>query len=149
MDQSPHSAALGKGRGKGQRRPRKAKGAPGQVPVPPMNMGQNTMGPGQPGMPPMQGVQNNPQMSHMSSYAQGPTSMQQQTPPFGGNPNQQQWYNQQQPQQQGYYPQQMANGIFLLPVKARFLFKISYFIQLIDSSGHNKSINPSKRYQIC
>lgn len=109
MDQSPHSGALGKARGKGQRRPRKLKGGPGQVPVPPMSLGQNPMGQGQPGMPGMQGVPPNPQMSHMTGYGQGPATMQQ-GQQFGGNPTQQQWYNQQQQQPQGYYPQQMANG---------------------------------------
>lgn len=106
MDQSP--AALGKGRGKGQRRQRKLKGNnPGQVPVTPMNMGQNAMGPAQPGMPGMQNVQSNPQMTHMA-YGQGPAAMQQQNQQFPGS--QQQWYNQQQAQAQGYYPQQMPNG---------------------------------------
>lgn len=108
MDQSPHSAALGKGRGKGQRRPRKIKANPGQVPVAPMNMGQNTIGPAQSGMPGMQNVPNNPQMTHMGAYPQGPATMQQQNPQFPSN--QQQWYNPQQAQPQGYYPQQMANG---------------------------------------
>lgn len=110
MDQSPHSAALGKGRGKGQRRPRKIKTTPGQVPVAPMNMGaQNTItGPAQQPMPGMQNVQSNPQMTHMGAYGQAPAAMQQQNPQFANN--QQQWYNQQQAQPQGYYPQQMPNG---------------------------------------
>lgn len=69
VDQSPRSAALGKGRGKGQRRPRKPKSASGQIPTPggmvqpgmgQMQMGQNpNMGqPQQPNMGMgMQGVQ--------------------------------------------------------------------------------------------
>lgn len=109
MDQSP--AAMGKSRGKGQRRPRKPKPPAGQVPVNPMAMNQNQMG-HQSGMP-MQGVPGGPgsQMSHMGVYGQGPASLQQQQGQQFGNtgPGQQQWYSQQQ-QQTGYYPQQMANG---------------------------------------
>lgn len=110
MDQSP--AALGKSRGKGQRRPRKPKPPPGQVQVNPMAINQNPMS-HQPGMS-MQGVPGGPgsQISHMGVYGQGPASMQpQQGQQFGnGGPGQQQWYNQQQQPQTGYYPQQMSNG---------------------------------------
>lgn len=107
VDQSP--AAIGKGRGKGQRRPRKPKAAAGQVPVNPMALGQSPMGQGQQGMP-MQTVPGpSSQMGHMGVYGQGPGGMQQQGQQFGNNPGQQQWYNQQQ-QQQGYFPPQMSNG---------------------------------------
>ncbi|XP_008193999.1 mediator of RNA polymerase II transcription subunit 12 isoform X1 [Tribolium castaneum] len=99
VDQSP--AAMGKGRGKGQRRPRKPKTVPGQLPVNPMGMNQPQMGQGQ---MPMQVPGPNPQMHNMGGYGQGP--MPQQGQQYGNN--QQQWYNQQQ-QQQGYYPPQMAN----------------------------------------
>lgn len=103
MDQSP-AGGVGKGRGKGQRKPRKPK-APGPMHVNPMTIGQSPMGQGAPGIPmAVQGA--NPQMGHgMAGY--GPTSgMQQQGGQYGANANQPGWYGQQQPQQpqQGYYP---------------------------------------------
>lgn len=115
MDQSPRSAALNKGRGKGQRRPRKSKSASGQIPGGTMGMGQSPLAQTQPGMA-MQGVQGpTPQVPHISAYSQAAGAMQQ-TQQFSATPSQQQWYNQQQQQQQqqqpqGYYPQQMANSM--------------------------------------
>ncbi|XP_071052506.1 mediator of RNA polymerase II transcription subunit 12 isoform X3 [Onthophagus taurus] len=107
VDQSPLGAFPGsKGRGKGQKRKPK-KGAPGQMPVTSMTMGQQHMGQVQPNMAGMQGVQQqNPQIQHMGNYGQGPGGMQQPQPnqQFAANPNQQQWYN-----QQTYYPQQINN----------------------------------------
>lgn len=98
VDQSP--AALGKGRGKGQRRPRKPKGGAA---------GQPQVGAMAPQQVAMQGVPA-AQMGHMGGvYGQGMQQAQQ----FGaGNAGQQQqWYGQQQQApQQGYYPPQMANG---------------------------------------
>lgn len=101
MDQSP-AGGVGKGRGKGQRKPRKPKAAPGPMHVNPMSMGQSPMGQGTPGLP-MAVQGGNPQMGHgMAGY--GPTGgMQQQAGQYGGNANQQGWYSQQQ-QQPGYYP---------------------------------------------
>jgi mediator of RNA polymerase II transcription subunit 12 len=105
VDQSP--AAVGKGRGKGQRRPRKPKAVPGQLPVNAMGMNQPQMAQGQPGMS-MQVPGPNPQMHNMPGYAQGP-GMPQQGQQYANANNQQLWYGQQQ-QQPGYYPPQMANG---------------------------------------
>lgn len=113
--QSPHSGILSKGRGKGQRRPRKAKSASGQMASAAMAVTQSPMAQTQPGMA-MQGVQGpSQQMQHMGQYNQGASGMQQ-GQQFGAAMGQQQWYNQQQqqqqqqqPQQQGYYPQQMPN----------------------------------------
>lgn len=109
VDQSP-LGTLGKGRGKGQRRPRKLKGPSGQIPVPALNMGQSPLSQNQQGMAAMQGIQGaNSQISHIqSSYPQNPTTMpgQQSGQQFASNQNQQQWYN----QQQGFYPQQINNG---------------------------------------
>lgn len=113
MDQSPRSAALSKGRGKGQRRPRKPKSASGQLPGAPMGMTPSPLSQPQPNIP-MQGVQGpSPQVPHMGPYSQ-PTAGMQQGQQFANTPGQQQWYNQQQQQQQaqGYYPQQMTNGEF-------------------------------------
>jgi hypothetical protein len=104
VDQSP--AAVGKGRGKGQRRPRKPKAVPGQLPVNAMGMNQPQMAQGQPGMS-MQVPGPNPQMHNMPGYAQGP-GMPQQGQQYANANNQQHWYGQQQ-QQPGYYPPQMAN----------------------------------------
>lgn len=107
VDQSP--AAVGKGRGKGQRKPRKKSG-PGQMHMTPM-MNQSPMGGGQGqpgagmagmgGMQPGANVQS--QMGHggMGGYGQQGMQQGQQYP---GNQHQQ-WYGQNQQQQQQFYPQ--------------------------------------------
>ncbi|XP_045472646.1 mediator of RNA polymerase II transcription subunit 12 isoform X2 [Harmonia axyridis] len=103
VDQSP--ITLGKGRGKGQRKPRKPKNVPGPMQVNPMvGMAQNAMNSQQAGMhvPVPSG---NQQIPHNMGYGQNMPPQGQQ---YGGNPNQQQWYNSQQ-QPQGYYPPQMPN----------------------------------------
>ncbi|XP_049822887.1 mediator of RNA polymerase II transcription subunit 12 isoform X3 [Aethina tumida] len=111
VDQSP--AAVGKGRGKGQRKPRKKSG-PGQMHMTPM-MNQSPMGGGQGqpgagmagmgGMQPGANVQS--QMGHggMGGYGQQGMQQGQQYP---GNQHQQ-WYGQNQQQQQ-FYPQMPVNN---------------------------------------
>ncbi|KAK9882758.1 hypothetical protein WA026_023180 [Henosepilachna vigintioctopunctata] len=108
VDQSP--VTLGKGRGKGQRKPRKPKFVPGPMQVNPMvGMAQNI--PQQSGM--HEAVPGgNQQMGHNMGYGQGMPPQGQQ---YGGNPNQQQWYKAQQ-QQPGYYgAQTMQSARFERP----------------------------------
>ncbi|KAK9891849.1 hypothetical protein WA026_016648 [Henosepilachna vigintioctopunctata] len=135
VDQSP--ITLGKGRGKGQRKPRKPKSVPGPMQVNPMVvMAQNI--PQQSGMH-VAVPGGNQQMGHNMGYGQGMPPQGQQ---YGGNPNQQQWYNAQQ-QQPGYYgAQTMQSARFERPPINQSKQALSNMLR--QRLPHNQFMSPGR-----